>query len=415
MRAAIHKKPLTAGFLPTGWRSFFSRCNAHPLLTTAIIVTTIKLTLFAADPTPLFFMGDSRTFIDSAIGGYIPADRSFTYGIVIRWLAVCFGTLHTLVIAQVLAGAATAWLLALLLLRFFGARPVIAVAASVVFAVDPLQIVHERLVLTETVTLFFLAINLLLALWYLSQPRLFKLLAVCLTGISIVSLRFVYIPVTVAAALLLPLLGWKKQAMRTCLLHVAAGIIATLGLHIGYRHLVGALSDLPPAYQYRDGLFLASAWAPLLRPEDATEARVRSVIARQIEDPRLPLQNRHLREAQLWSSGGFVDRLRGAFSGDRNAANRSAKALCLSILRRDPLDVARLAWRTYLDYQRTAIGLRTRLFVEQGSDRPLPQDFIQELLSIFALNAADSHATMTLSKRLHWPVEHGTIFCFLRR
>ena len=56
-----------------------------------------------------------------------------------------------------------------------------------------------------------------------------------------------------------------------CLLHVGAALLISLGLHAGYRQLVGSLTGRPAAYLHWDGLFLISAWAPLLQSEDATD------------------------------------------------------------------------------------------------------------------------------------------------
>jgi hypothetical protein len=291
-------------------------------MTTAISVFAIKLMLLVVDPTPLFFMGDSKVYIDAAVYHNIPWSRSFTYGWLIRLFAVWPGTLQPLVVSQVLASALTAWLLALTLLRFFAVRPSVVIVASILFAVDPLQLIHERLILTETFTLLLLAGNLLAAFRYLRYPGLLSLFLVCLTGILIVSLRLVYLPVVLSEALLLPLLGWvngsSKEGLpdrrRQCLLHVGAALLISLGLHAGYRQLVGSLTGRPAAYLHWDGLFLISAWAPLLQSEDATDPRTRSVIARQMADPQLPLKERHLRGYQLWMEGGLVDRLREVFT-----------------------------------------------------------------------------------------------------
>ena len=137
------------------------------------------------------------------------------------------------------------------------------IVASILFAVDPLQLIHERLILTETFTLLLLAGNLLAAFRYLRYPGLLSLFLVCLTGILIVSLRLVYIPVVMIEALLLPLLGWvngsSKEGLpdrrRQCLLHVGAALLISLGLHAGYRQLVGSLTGRPAAYLHWDGLF----------------------------------------------------------------------------------------------------------------------------------------------------------------
>lgn len=120
-----------------------------PLVLTAVAVLAVKLVWFAVDRAPLFYMGDSRAYISSAIWHQVLLDRSNTYEWLLWVISVIPGTLTTLVVAQMLAGGATGWLLGFILLRFFKVHPAIAVSAAVIFAVEPLQILYERMVLTE--------------------------------------------------------------------------------------------------------------------------------------------------------------------------------------------------------------------------------------------------------------------------
>src|SRR5688572_32717429 len=102
----------------------------------ALAVLSVKLVWFAIDRDPLFYMGDSAAYAYSAIWGGPLLDRSNSYGWLMWLISVLPGTLTTLVFAQTLAVAATAWILAFCLLRYFTVRPAIAVAAAVVFASD---------------------------------------------------------------------------------------------------------------------------------------------------------------------------------------------------------------------------------------------------------------------------------------
>ncbi len=83
----------------------------YPLLLAAVAVLAVKLVWFAIDRVPLIFMGDSRAYIYSAIFNQPLLDRSNTYGRLMWVISVLPGTLTTLVLAQTLAGAVTAWLL----------------------------------------------------------------------------------------------------------------------------------------------------------------------------------------------------------------------------------------------------------------------------------------------------------------
>src|SRR5262249_50255501 len=109
-------------------------------------------------------------------------------------------------------------------------------------------------------------------------------------------------------------------------LHLSLSVLMTLVLHGGYRYLVGAWGGVLPTYLYHDGFFLASAWAPLLDPEDAPDQRAAEVIDRQAADRQFPLGNRFLRWAQRWANDGLVNRLRLAFAGNKFVHDRVQEA-----------------------------------------------------------------------------------------
>jgi hypothetical protein len=47
------------------------------------LILAIKLLLLWLDPTPKLFMGDSGSYIWTALTGWIPGDRSYFYGYVV--------------------------------------------------------------------------------------------------------------------------------------------------------------------------------------------------------------------------------------------------------------------------------------------------------------------------------------------
>jgi hypothetical protein len=394
------------------------RC--HPLVVTAAAVLLIKLATFIADPTPLFFMGDSRAYIAAAIQGEILWGLSSGYGLPVRWFAVWPGTLTTLVLAQVLAGAAAAWMLALMLLRFFKVRPAIALTTAIVCTLEPLHVIHERLVLAEAFTQLLFASHLLLGLWYLSRPRLLPLMAVCIIGILLVSLRVVYVPLALSAPLVLTVLALARSAApafdrRTgkYVVHLAVAIVVTLCLHAGYRHLIGALTNGSPTYLPGRGDHLAAAWLPLLNPEDASDARARRVLKGLLVENQGRMPGRFARERQRWNDDGFTVRLRQAFGGDSHAANLAAVAMATRAFQRDPLAVVALTVQTYGDYWRILPFLNEKLLVEQGTGRALEVSFLQALSKHFRLDAAHIPVTMTPSKRYHLAFHPWYVFLLL--
>ena len=374
----------------------------------ALAVLSVKLVWFAIDRAPLFYMGDSAAYAYSAIWGGPLLDRSNSYGWLMWLISVLPGTLTTLVFAQTLAGAATAWILAFCLLRYFKVRPAIAVAAAVVFGVEPLQILHERMVLTESFAMLMLAVYLLFCLSYLARPRALTLIVAAATGVLLLSLRLVYVPVTLLGAVLVPLLGWVMPSgewaatnrVRRFLGHLTLSVFVTLGLHQLFKTATGVKANRPPAYQYRSGFFLASTWAPLIEPEDALDPRARRVVEKLLASSAYPLHDIGARVEHLWGEEGLTSEMKKAFGGDADSANAAAQQMSQRTLRRAPLSVVRLTARTYVGYWRLA-RVRRMLLDEQGTLRGPEQEFLANLKQWFNLDAGDSAATMTLSKRYH--------------
>lgn len=381
----------------------------RPLILAAVAALSLKLLWFAIDRAPLFYMGDSRSYVNSAIWGRPILDRSNSYGLLMWLISVRPGTLTTLVLVQTIAGAATAWILAFCLLRYFKVRPAIAVAAVVAFAVEPLQLLHERMVLTESFAMLMLAFYLLFCLSYLARPRALTLIVLAATGVLLLSLRLVYVPVTLFGAVLVPLLGWvfprgewaATNTVRRFLGHLAISLLVTLGLHQLYKTANGVKANRPPAYQYKSGLFLASAWAPLIEPEDALDPRARRVVEKLLNSSAYSLRDWGVRSVQLWAEGGFASEMKKAFGGDTDSANVAAQEISQRTLRRVPLSVVRLTARTYVDYWRSPARVRNQLLDEQGTLRGPEQKFLADLKRWFNLDARESAATMTPIKRYH--------------
>src|SRR2546423_507154 len=63
-------------------------------------ILLLKLALFAMDPTPKLFLGDSWSYIQTALSDWIPEARSYFYGYVIRWSSVWTESLTSLLVLQ---------------------------------------------------------------------------------------------------------------------------------------------------------------------------------------------------------------------------------------------------------------------------------------------------------------------------
>src|SRR6187431_2288977 len=132
-----------------------------------LVVVAIKIFLLALDPLPKMFIGDSACYIATAIVGWIPDDRSHFYGFVIRWVALSVQSLTPLLLLQTLISAATAVLLAHICRTQFGLSVRGSYIIGLICALDPFQLVWERYVMTETISLFFYITGLYYSLLYL--------------------------------------------------------------------------------------------------------------------------------------------------------------------------------------------------------------------------------------------------------
>src|SRR5215831_3072909 len=78
---------------------------------TFLAIVFIKGLVFLADSQPAYFFGDSESYLATATAKYIPPDRSFLYGLLLRKIALPAQSLKLIVVLQVVLSALAAWLL----------------------------------------------------------------------------------------------------------------------------------------------------------------------------------------------------------------------------------------------------------------------------------------------------------------
>ena len=387
----------------------------RPLVLAAVLIALVKALEFAADSQALFFPDSGAYVINAVRWAFIPL-RSYVYGDLIRIFALPFHALPAIVAMQVSMGAITAWLLAFALLRFFGVRHWIGILAALVFAIDPVQIVHERMVMTETSTLLAMAILLVTALWYLERPTDLKLVALALEGVFLVSLRIVYLPVVLAAAVLLPLAGFSASPVKK-LPHLvralAVSCLATLLFQSGYQHLTGRLAHREPAYHYSTGAFLLASVSPLIEPADSRDPRVAQLIeAQRTSRARLSMD---FRASQLWDPDGLIARIRAVYGKDESVTDRAAREVAVAAIRRNPFGYLKLAANTWLDYWRHLPKSRWMLESENGMQPPntiLPYD-LRAIRAGFHVDVSAQDQWHTPSRRYHVANAKWQVFLLL--
>lgn len=389
----------------------------------AALIFSIKFFIFCTDPLPMFFLGDSASYIQTALTGWIPPDRSFVYGFLIEITAVAAHSLTSLIILQVFISGLNAIFLAYVLQKFFTVDANLAFLCGYMCALEPLQLMFERYVMTETFSLFLFVIYLILCFHYLMRPCLMLLALIQIAGVAIISFRLSFLPIILINAFILPLIvvpsigkkysvtfislktffqkvGLLKKISITVIFHIIVSIGLTYALHFSYKTLNGYLSDKPHAYQYQDGIFLLSFWGPIVEPIDFPRHDLRDAVFNNL---RFNLKDRHQRSANRWQEGGIISNLNRAIP-DMVEANEVAKITALNALKRDPIGIFKLAASSFVDYWNLNL-LQASLSNSRG-EMQLPEYFLELLHKNFNLWANDLPFLKTFTNKYYyfaWP------------
>ena len=328
-----------------------------------LVVVAIKIFLLALDPLPKMFIGDSACYIATAIVGWIPDDRSYFYGFVIRWVALSVQSLTPLLLLQTLISAATAVLLAHICRTQFGLSVRGSYIIGLICALDPFQLVWERYVMTETISLFFYITGLYYSLLYLKHRQIRHLAIVQGLWLVLIGFRMSYLLIVQVSTILLPILAfspglierWRNHIpprrgmmgpLKPAVGHLLASIAMMFILHGTYKQLNGLFCGRPPAYLYATGFHLLAFWAPILVPSDASDPRLAQIIE---QGDEFNIKELTARNDQRFESGHLVPRWQDV-EPDVARANKIAKETALRALKRDPMGVVRLAARTFAQY-----------------------------------------------------------------
>lgn len=379
------------------------------------IVVLIKLTVFIIDPLPMFFLGDSHCYIATSLTGWIPLDRSFVYGFFIKIVAVYAGSLYFLVITQIVASVVTVMLLYDIMVNYLNVKIFIAIIIAILCAIEPLQLMYERFVMTETLTLLVFAIYFKCIFSYLRFRKLYNICLIQLAGTMLISLRLSYLPIITVNTIMLPMLSYFQNVRRNVsnsdvvntsakpgkdqikytgftVVHIITSISLFIVLHSGYKYLNGYLSNKPPAYQYQSGTFLLSDWAPIVSANDFPLQELNNQV---FDNLRYDLKDRHMRNAQHWFSGGIIDNINKTIP-DIITADKVAKETAINALKRDPISLINLCYHSFTDYYDKELLLLC--MANDRGDRELPKELLSVLESRFKLNATQFPYLMTFSK-----------------
>src|ERR1700682_3719641 len=180
-----------------------------------LLIVSLKFLLLALDPLPKMFMGDSACYISTALAGWIPVDRSYFYGELIRGVALSTGSLTILLLLQSFISALTALLLAHTCRSLFGLSAGASYIIGFICALDPFQLVWERYVMTETISLFFYVAGLYVSFLYLKDRGIRHLAIAQGFWILLIGFRMSYLLVVQVSAVLLPIMAFSPLLLAT--------------------------------------------------------------------------------------------------------------------------------------------------------------------------------------------------------
>jgi hypothetical protein len=257
-------------------------------------ILLLKLALFAIDPTPKLFMGDSWSYITTALSDWIPEARSYFYGYVIGWTSVWAQSLTPLLILQLLISAAVAVGVALICRFFFGLSARWSFVMGFLCALDPLQLLYERSVMTEAISLGLYAFVLYESFLYVRNGRFRDLVLVQVVSVLLIGFRMSYLLLVQLDTVLLPVIAFSPAVWRSFRqpferaafvhafgrlgIHLLISGLLMFVLHDGYKRTTGWISHRPPAYLHAAGIIQLAILSPVLEPADSPDPGLADVI-----------------------------------------------------------------------------------------------------------------------------------------
>ena len=389
-----------------------------------LAVLALKFLLLGLDPLPKLYLGDSGSYLATAVTGWIPGQRSFVYGYVIRWTSLWTGSLTWLLCLQVFLSSVIAIIVAWICRAIFDLPEALSYLFGFLCVIDPLQLAWERYVMTETCSLFFYALVVQQSFVYLRSRRMVTLLAIQVLSVITISFRMSFLITVQVMAVGLPVIAfcaepqptkpavgqqWRLQLLKRGAFwrHLAASAAMMFLLDQGYQHVNGFLSHREPARLYDTGYFLLAIWAPALQQQDAADPRLAEIIRHGSE---FGLRNIESRNWQFFGPDGLVERWRHT-EPDARKSGEIAVRTALNAFYRDPATVIGLAAKTYLAFW-SGHSIRKIAKPDLGIDVPLTDAGCTALAVWFHWTAV-SDSRRQVQTMITWYYEAASPYFFL--
>jgi hypothetical protein len=385
------------------------------LLIVLAAIFAIELVWLILDPTPSYFFGDSESYLATAVIKYIPEGRSFLYGLLIRRVALHLHSLEALIYLQIFVTGIAAWLVSVILCRVFQASLLLSALCGVLCAIEPLQLLMERYVMTEAAANFLFALHFFLLLLYLRRGRLAWLLVSQAVGVLLIGIRISFLPEVLINSVLAPLLSpsallfyrsavekvreramrFDLRALRTAVIHLLLCLAVSQGLLDLYKNWYGRLLQRPPALLYENGAFLACDLAPLIGVRDFPDRARGQAVLRHVQ---IDLKNLDYRPAQHFSPEGLWHAIQTEYPNEMQA-NSVALRTAMHALFRQPAGALELAFRTFESFFALQ-PMKEGLLLDEGTSGGFNSDTVVWLRDRFSVPNLKSYQ-LTWTKRWH--------------
>lgn len=380
-------------------------------LVLALSVLAVKAGLYSIDSHVGFVLGDSASYLKTAYSGWIPPDRSYVYGYLVRWATLGNQSLDFLVRIQVLISAINCLLLAFILIRFLSCGRWVAGIAALVCAFEPISVLYERYVMTEVFGLLPFALFLITILYYLRNGQVGLLLLAAALGVFAASLRMAYLPVVLGVGSL-AVLYYSVFVSKRGLVAESNGVgrAATGVTHLLIFLLVSGFFQLlesKPKVVGGSGGFLLAAWSPLLAEPPFSE---NPEILRFTDGSPCALTWKFRKPQQWWPDclmgkihKHFLEQDEKLTCDDYQSellagrqTNQFARSLAMQLLVRYPLGVLEIGLKNWTILWDRA-ELHRVLHVDQGGEF-YPPDFIDDMKQHYDLDVEGWNHTVTLAR-----------------
>ena len=373
----------------------------HYWLWLLLSLLALKLLLFQMDPDVGFFLGDSGTYLYTSVEQWIPPDRSWSYGFFVGEAIGPERSLERLVIIQMLISVLSCMLLALVLVGFLRCSPTIAAAAALLCAVEPIQLLFERYVMAEALSLLVFALVVVSLLSYLRRGHLAWRCLAALLAVAVASLRTAYLPVVAGLSVLAMLyyglfcagrnpdnLEAKPRLWRKLVTLVAhLGVFVVIFSH-AWTLERGVVKD-----ESYSAYFLLASWSPLLADEYFSEDPELQWL---LDEIPCELEVFSDRVGQLWSEDCLLSRIGKHHEGKQAKADYAAE-LVGRILWHNPVGVAELALRTWAEPWNGPDLVRL-LNIDRGRVPETEQAFVELMDKYFSMDVTGWNQRHSLTK-----------------